>query len=249
MSGIAIVSVPILPLHIVNAHILIGGQGCVLVDAGLPGSEKKFEHLLRKHGLAWGDVRLIVVTHAHVDHAGSAARLRELSGAPIAAHVGDLPHYLQKEPMTFCSTGGTAPLFLSSTGLIREPYVPFTPDILLDGDTPLALDPYGVPGHVQSTTGHTRGSLSVVLADGRALVGDLLASGLFIGGLIPNGRPRRPPFEDDPREVARQLERLLDAGSSEFYVGHGWPLTSEQVRRHVHHLLGISGALTHPLVS
>ena len=37
---------------------------------------------LREHGLTFTDIKLIVITHAHVDHAGSAGELRTLSGAP-----------------------------------------------------------------------------------------------------------------------------------------------------------------------
>jgi hydroxyacylglutathione hydrolase len=51
------------------------------------------------------DIKLIVVTHVHVDHAGSAARLRKLSGAPILAHRDDADFYSRKVPMTFCPTG------------------------------------------------------------------------------------------------------------------------------------------------
>lgn len=135
--------------------------------------------------------------------------------------------------MSFRSTGGSGAAFLWRTGLIKEPYAPFTPDILLSDEAPFALDSYGVPGRIEPTFGHTRGSISVVLSDARALVGDLLASGIFIGGIARKSHARRPPFEDEPAAVARALERLLDAGVSEFHVGHGGPLAAEQVRRHV----------------
>ncbi|WP_322786955.1 MBL fold metallo-hydrolase [Paraburkholderia sprentiae] len=66
----------------VHCHLIIGEEGCVLVDTGTPGSEDKIERALAKHGRGFRDVSLIVVTHAHTDHAGAAARLRELTGAP-----------------------------------------------------------------------------------------------------------------------------------------------------------------------
>ena len=78
-----IVRIPILPLKIVNAHLLVGSEGCLLVDAGLPGSATKVEKALLKEGLSFKDVRAIVITHAHVDHAGGAAELREKTRAPI----------------------------------------------------------------------------------------------------------------------------------------------------------------------
>ena len=64
------------------------------MDAGIPGSERKIARVLARQGLTFADVKLIVVTHAHTDHAGSAARLRALSGAPILAHEADADFYI-----------------------------------------------------------------------------------------------------------------------------------------------------------
>ena len=226
-----IVRVPVLPFGMVNCHLLIGAQGCVLVDAGLPGSEHKIGRVLRRNGLDYPDIKLIVITHAHVDHAGSAARLRALSGAPIVAHVGDLDYYLQKKPMHFCATGWFGRLFLRM-GLILQPYVPFTPDRLLqDGET-MDLAHYGLMGWVRHTPGHTAGSVSVQLACGDAMVGDLLASGILLGGLVHTGHAMRPPFEDDPHAVAAALQGMVDAGLQRFYMGHGGPLPAGEVQRH-----------------
>ena len=78
-----IITIPILPFGMVNAHLIRSQAGCVLIDTGIPGSENKIGKALTEHGLTFRDIKLIVVTHAHTDHAGSAARVRELSGAPI----------------------------------------------------------------------------------------------------------------------------------------------------------------------
>jgi glyoxylase-like metal-dependent hydrolase (beta-lactamase superfamily II) len=143
--------------------------------------------------------------------------------------------------MTFCPTGLSARLFYR-TKLILEPYAPFTPDILLEDGQTLALDSYGVPGRVEPTPGHTRGSISVLLEGGDALVGDLLASGILIGGIAMNGRARRPPFEDNPHAVAAALCRLLAEGSTSFHVGHGGPVPALEVSRHAQRLMAIRSA-------
>jgi glyoxylase-like metal-dependent hydrolase (beta-lactamase superfamily II) len=227
-----------------NAYLVVGGDGCVLVDAGLPGTEKNVARTLRREGRSFADIKLIVVTHAHVDHAGNAARIRELSGAPIVAHRGDLEHYRRALPMTFCATGLSARLFYK-TGVPLEPYVAFTPDIFIDEDD-LPLDAYGVPGKVVRTLGHTQGSTSVILPGGDALVGDLLASGILIGGIARLGHALRPPFEDDPQAVSHSLFRLLDAGSERFYLGHGGVLPAAEVRRHAGALASLP---TRPLLN
>jgi hydroxyacylglutathione hydrolase len=235
MSSVRVVRVPILPLGMVNCHLLIGPQGCVLVDAGLPGSAPKVRRVLRQHGLDYADIQLIVITHAHIDHAGAARKLGQLSGAPIVAHAGDLDYYQQKKAMTFCTTDWFSRLFLR-TGLIMRPYAPFTPDVLLQDGESLDLQPYGLPGRVQHTPGHTAGSISIQMQGGDAMVGDLLASGVMLGGLLRTGRAKRPPFEDDPHQVADELQRLVDAGMQRFYMGHGGPLPAQEVQRHAQSL-------------
>lgn len=227
-----IIRVSIAPLGMVNCHIVVGSKGSILVDTGLPGSSHKVARALRSKGLQFSDIKLIVVTHAHIDHAGSAAHLRELTGAPIVAHAGDLDFYLQKRAMTFCATGWFGRAFLR-TGLIRRPYVPFTPDLLLQDGEYLALNRFGIDGAVRHTPGHTCGSISVQLGGGDAMVGDLISSGILLGGIARTGKAKRPPFEDDPHAVADQLEGLLAAGSQRFFMGHGGPLQACEVRRHV----------------
>lgn len=231
MTTPQIIRIPILPAGLVNAHLILGPNGCILVDTGLPGSEAKIEKALTEHRRSFRDITLIVVTHAHVDHAGNAALLRELSGAPIVAHEQDAEYVRREAPMTFCPTGWFGRLFLK-TPLMFEPYKGFAPDILLSNDDTLDLTRYGIPGVVTHTPGHTAGSISIALSTKDALVGDLIASGVLLGGLIRTNHARRPPFEDDPRSVGVALQRLLDSGMERFYMGHGGPLHAGEVQRH-----------------
>lgn len=236
MATLKIVHVSVLPFRIVNCFLILGGEGCILVDTGLPGSESKIERVLKKYDLSFKDIKLIVITHAHVDHAGSAARMRELSGAPIVAHEGDLKHYMREVPMTFCTTGWFSHVF-KATGLILQPYTAFRPDILLTKDEVMDINRFGIPGFVKHTPGHTVGSITVELNTRDAIVGDLVASGILIGGIVRTQHAIRPPFEDNPRAVAAELQRLIDSGMEYFYMGHGGPLEADEVQRHVRTLM------------
>jgi len=103
--------------------------------------------------------------------------------------------------------------------------------MMKNGDSLSLLD-FGVDGIVRHTGGHTPGSIAVELSSHDVLAGDLVASGIGIGGVAFIGRPIRPPFEDDPQTVARELNRMLEGGAKRFYMGHGGPLEAAEVRRH-----------------
>jgi len=231
MKTISIKRVSILPFGLVNAHLIHDNINAILVDSGLPGSERKVLKALNQIGLTYNSVKLIVITHAHVDHAGNAARLRELTGAPIVAHAGDLVYYKREKVMRFCATGWFGRLFLR-TGLMYQSYAAFEPDKLLSDHQDFDLKPYGFSGKVIHTPGHTRGSLSVTLESTGVLVGDLIASGVLLGGIIFTKRPKRPPFEDNSIEVSEALARLVCQGHDTFYMGHGGPLNAQEVAKH-----------------
>lgn len=235
MPNTEIIRIPILPFKTVNAHLIRSEAGVILVDAGIPGSERKIARALARLGLTLRDIKLIVVTHAHTDHAGSAARLRQLSGAPILAHSADADFFSRKAPMTFCPTGRVGRLFFM-TPFPHQPYEGFTPDIMMKNGDALSLQDFGVDGLVRHTAGHTPGSIAVELSSQDALVGDLVASGILIGGIAFTGHAIRPPFEDDPQAVARELNRMLQGGAKRFYMGHGGPLEASEVLRHAQSL-------------
>ena len=230
MSEIQIHAIPILPFGMVNAFLLTSADGAVLVDTGLPGSEHKIERGLSKAGCSFADLKLIVVTHGHIDHAGSAARIRKLSGAPIVLHEGDLPYCQGRAPLLRPS-GPFGRLF-KMTGAIERPFAKVEPDILLSADQTLDLSAYGLAGEILPTPGHTPGSLSVLLADSTVIAGDLAASGILLGGIAFKGWPKPPPFEEDTIEVARSLKLLLLKGAKRFYLGHGGPLDARAIERY-----------------
>lgn len=227
-----IVRVPILPLKMVNAFVLSGPKGCVLLDAGLPGSAPKFAAVLKRMGKSFHDVKAIVITHAHVDHAGGAHELAQLCHAPILAHAAELNFLRGVEPMTFCPTGWFGSVFVK-TPAPHTPYPAVTPDVVLRGGDSLELQSYGVNAKVLHTPGHTPGSLSVLLPNGEALVGDMVASGVLLGGIVALKSPKSPPFELAPLQVADTLEELILKGATRFHLGHGGPLATPEVLKHV----------------
>jgi glyoxylase-like metal-dependent hydrolase (beta-lactamase superfamily II) len=72
-----------------NVYLVEDADKLILIDTGLPRSDKKIvkyiESLVRKPT----DVSTIVLTHFHIDHVGSAKKMKELTNAQVAVHEAD----------------------------------------------------------------------------------------------------------------------------------------------------------------
>lgn len=69
----------------VSTVLIDSGHGLVLIDGGLPQSAAKIAANVRALGFKMGNVRWILNSHAHFDHAGGIAALQRMSGARVAA--------------------------------------------------------------------------------------------------------------------------------------------------------------------
>ena len=74
----------------VNAFLLTQAE-VTLIDTGFAGSEEKILQAVRDLGKQPTDIRHIIVTHCHPDHAGSLAALQQATGATTYAHPLDAP--------------------------------------------------------------------------------------------------------------------------------------------------------------
>ncbi len=77
-----------IPLGAVNAF-LIEDNGLTLVDTGYKGSTDKIFEDIKKSGKNPNDIKQIILTHSHPDHAGSAYQLKSRLNVPVYAHGDD----------------------------------------------------------------------------------------------------------------------------------------------------------------
>ncbi len=198
------------PLGLSEAYLLETDAGVVLVDAGLPHQERIILRHLR--ALNSGRLRLIFITHAHLDHYGSAAALRRLTGAPVAIHRADAEAMARGETRLGSARGrgklmGT---LLPLVELCLRPE-PVTPDLLLEDED--ELNENGLEARVIHTPGHTLGSSCLIVEEQLGFVGDLLTN---------TGRPRlQRLFAEDWALLRQSYVRLQGMELEAVYTGHG----------------------------
>jgi metallo-beta-lactamase class B len=81
-----------------SSVLVASNKGLILLDGGLPQSAPLIDASIRKLGFRTEDVRLIVNSHAHFDHAGGIAALQRLSGAVVAASASGARAIERGEP-------------------------------------------------------------------------------------------------------------------------------------------------------
>src|SRR5207248_11247210 len=76
----------------VNWLLVTDDSGVMLIDAGYPGDRDKVLASLRQLGYQAADVRGILLTHAHVDHLGSAIWFAKMHGTAVYCHADEVGH-------------------------------------------------------------------------------------------------------------------------------------------------------------
>lgn len=75
----------------VSAFLIVTPAGSILIDGGLPETAPQIARSIGDLGFRLTDVKYLLNSHAHFDHAGGLAELKRLSGATMVASSGDAP--------------------------------------------------------------------------------------------------------------------------------------------------------------
>jgi hydroxyacylglutathione hydrolase len=188
----------ILPVGMLQCNCSIFGdeqlQEAIVIDPG--DNIEDVLTILDKHSL---NVKSIVITHAHIDHIGGAAKLKAATGAPVFMNTADQELYDH--------------LDVQASWLGMEPPARTAIDAGASEGDVLTLGP--VEFHVLCTPGHTQGSISLwIPAESKVIAGDTLFRDSIGRTDLPGGNPRQIL-----RSIEGQLLRLPE--DTMVVPGHG----------------------------
>lgn len=174
--------------------------GKLMFDAGWAGQMPALLGRLRAYGVAPAEIRYIMFSHNHTDHASLVQEVKRACGAALIIHEVQIPHLGELEE------------YHRRKG---EPYVPIRVekgDLVVSGPSPRIPAAVGLGGWIVPTPGHSPDHISLVLEDGKAFTGDL----------------PRPELagEGDAGLIEASWKRLTALGARTFYPSHGEPFAS-----------------------
>ena len=206
---------------IVNVYVLDTGDGLVVLDTGFAGGADKILAGVQAIGRSAKDVRHIILTHCHPDHMGSAAALKQATGAKVWAHPVERPLIEQgitgRRPM--CASPGLRNRIVTKLlggGRGKVPRVePVTVDQTITGGQAL---PFAPDLLAIDLPGHSAGQIGLLWQRNGGM--------LFPADAFLNRRGMRVTVAMEDRELA--LASIAKLGALDFdaiYFMHGQPIT------------------------
>lgn len=216
-----------------NVCLLPAADGYLLVDTSYENRLAALEKSLKKLGAGFSDIRYIVLTHHHNDHVGNLVQLRKNHNFKIIAHnktAEGLERGELNQPLLPLNRLGAFLLFmLRLTGgrNLTFPSMKVTPDDIVFDDNGLDLrEAAGLNATIVHTPGHSDDSVSIVLEDNTAIVGDLCMN------LMPiPGSRYFPLLIDSLDKVYASWKKLLEMGVERVIPAHGRPFDSEKLAK------------------
>lgn len=216
---------------LVNFYLVEEAGRYTLVDAGLPRQFGMLIAALEQVGADLHDVEAVVLTHAHMDHVGSAEHVRTQAQATVHVHAADAQLARADSHLRRRGDGALLPYLRRPAAwqlfahLIRQggARIPRIEDVTTFMDSA----PLDVPGRLTPipTPGHSHGHCALLLADrGILFTGDALCSRNPLTGR-PGPQIMPSAFNASTEQALASLDRLtpIDAGTVLF--GHGEPLS------------------------
>jgi hydroxyacylglutathione hydrolase len=216
-----------LKLGITSSYLIRGSNGIILVDAGTPNKIRSFKRKLARLYIHPEDIKLIVLTHSHFDHAGSAKDIQALTGARVLMHEIEKGYFDEDRfampkgvnPMGKISLPVLFPLFKKIR--FSKPVV----DVIIK-NSEFSLKEFGFEGKIYHTPGHTPGSISLLLDSGEAFVGCQAHNGLPF-----RLKPGFPIYAMDIEKVKESWKLLIERGAKVIFPGHGKSFPVEVIKR------------------
>jgi metallo-beta-lactamase class B len=190
----------------ITSYLIVTPAGDILLDGGFVETAPQIEANIQKLGFHLSDVKILLNSHAHYDHAGGLAELKRATGASLHASSADA---------ALLASGGHNDFFFGNT--LTFPSV--KPDRLLNDGDLVSLGGITLTAHV--TAGHTKGCTSwatTVEENGKAYPVVFVCSTSVLAGYRLVNNPAYPAIAED---YAKTFQILRSLPCEVFLASHG----------------------------
>ena len=198
-----------------NLYVIQGKNGDILIDTGFIGMRKSLKKWLNKF-----NIKLIILTHAHVDHIWNASYIKNLYNCQIAISLADIEN-LDNSKINSTASKKQYKLWTKLMNYGMTKFIPekFEIDIYLKDNQ--IIKRYGQTLKIISLPGHTNGSIGVLYKDY-----------LFAGDAMVN-RKRQPEIayqNQNNEEAINSYKKIVNLTPQIIFVGHDKKITIDKIK-------------------
>lgn len=218
-SGVSYLDLNFLGIpRVIASAVLHGPGGVAIVDPGPSSTLPALRAALDRAGIPLTEVRALLLTHIHLDHAGSAGTLvREIPGLRVYVHEKGAPHMVDPSKLVASATRLYGADMDRLWGEIRP--VPAEALVVLAGGE--RVEAGGRHFATAYTPGHASHHVSYFSADtGIAFVGDTAGVRLTATGMVV---PPTPPPDIDLEIWRESLARIAGWNADTLFITHFGP--------------------------
>jgi glyoxylase-like metal-dependent hydrolase (beta-lactamase superfamily II) len=204
--------------RIIATAVLQGPDGVALVDPGPSSTLPALRAGLARAGMSIGDVRTLLLTHIHLDHAGATGTLvREVPGLRVYVHERGAPHLVNPEKLL----ASAARLYGDDMDRLWGSVLPVPQERVITLQGGERISGGGRDFDVAYTPGHASHHVSYFNADaGIAFVGDTAGVRLNAGGYV---LPPTPPPDVDLEAWRASLDTIARWHPETLFITHFGP--------------------------
>ncbi len=223
-----------------NIYLLSLKKGYLMIDTSFYSKFNILLKKLKKYNIKLKDIRYIFLTHYHDDHAGMIKKILDETNAKLILHKNSLPVLKRGTFLNYSPEGrllNPCVKFISylHSKIIKRDYK-FPPIkqsdrlIIIKNDNSSLLKSIGIEGKILYTPGHTIDSISLVLDNGYAFVGDVCMNLLKFCNT-----KYYPLYAEDYSIITKSWEKLLKNGAKIIYPAHGKEFSAIKLKKFINH--------------
>lgn len=217
----------LIKVGITNCYFIEKNELKILVDTG----QKMKSEILKSYllsALGKNNLDYLILTHTHYDHTENASMLKKQFNPQVIVHESE-SDFLANGFTRLPKGTNIITNFISGLGnrfarKIGE-YYPLKADIMIN-ESYTIQNMNGI--EIIHTPGHTIGSISIIIDDEIALVGDTLF-GIFTKSVLP-------PFADDKESLIESWKKLLKTNCLTFLPAHGKRIKRSPIENQINKL-------------
>ncbi len=220
-DGISLIDIGLERPHFAACYLIESNGAAVIFDAGTNHSVPRVLDAIAARGLKPTDVRHVIPSHVHLDHAGgTGALLRELPNADVLAHPRGVRHLLDPSALQASAEGVYGVDVVACTYGELVPVPPTRIRALADGEV---IDLNGRALHFMDSPGHARHHVTMYdKASASWFTGDCFGISYrdFDGGDAPFIFPTTSPIQFEPDAMKATIARMLERAPRAMFLTH-----------------------------